>query len=69
MQEMEIKLGGKLGSSLKGLSYRKGRQEQWQLFNRKLHAQCYELSCVCLKSIRCGPTPRTSESIGDRAFH
>lgn len=64
MQEREVKLGGKLGSSPKGASYRKGDRSN---DNRKLHTQCYELSCVCLKSIRCGPTPRTSEGIGDGA--
>lgn len=35
MQEMEIKLGGKLGSSPKGISYRKGKTKRMATFAQK----------------------------------
>ena len=35
MQGMEIKLGGKLGSRLKGISYRKGKIRAMATFQQK----------------------------------
>lgn len=35
MQEMEIKLEGKLGSSLKSISYRKGKTRTMATFKQK----------------------------------